>query len=140
MRERPCPLLIVQVRRQTVATETIVRRRRFISPRVGVVLKREMATSRPSNLRSIDGAFKLAAVALAVGLIYSADAQAKCNCQCINGRMQSICSNSGDLLPANCPMTACPLTSPAIVPIQPPQPPPPGTSVCSQQDGRRFCR
>lgn len=27
----------------------------------------------------------------------------------VNGRMQSICSSSGELLPANCPMTTCPM-------------------------------
>jgi hypothetical protein len=81
----------------------------------------------------------VAAVVFAIGLIYPPEAQAKCHCQCVNGRMQSICSNSGDLLPANCPMMACPMTGPAIVPIQPPQPPPAGTSVCSQRHGRRFC-
>ena len=30
-------------------------------------------------------------------------------------------------------LTACPMTGPTIVPIHPPQPPPPGTSVRSQQ-------
>ena len=79
-------------------------------------------------------------VALFVGLISSTDVEAKCSCQCVNGRMQSVCTSPGDLLPANCPMTACTMTGPTVLPIQPPQPPPPGTSVCSQQQGRRICR
>ncbi|MGY3615813.1 hypothetical protein ACVJGD_002009 [Bradyrhizobium sp. USDA 10063] len=77
---------------------------------------------------------------LALGLIVPAEARAKCECQCVNGQMQPICTNPGELLPPNCPMTACPMTGPTIAPIQPPQPPPPGASVCSQQQGRRVCR
>jgi hypothetical protein len=74
------------------------------------------------------------------GLICSTEVQAKCVCQCINGRMRSVCSSPGDMVPANCPMSACPMTGPTVLPIQPPQLPPPGTSVCSQQQGRRVCR
>ena len=47
---------------------------------------------------------------LGFGLICSTEVQAKCVCQCINGRMQSVCSNPGDTVPANCPMSACPMT------------------------------
>ena len=66
------------------------------------------------------------AVSLLV-LVFALEAKAKCACQCINGRMQPICS-PGDLLPPNCPMTACPMTGPTVVPIHPrnrrrPEPP-----------------
>ena len=65
------------------------------------------------------------AVSLLV-LAFASEVQAKCACQCINGRMRPICS-PGDLLPPNCPMTACPVTGPTVVPIQPaarrPEPP-----------------
>ena len=37
------------------------------------------------------------------GLICSTEVQAKCVCQCINGRMQSVCSSPGDTVPANSP-------------------------------------
>jgi hypothetical protein len=47
--------------------------------------------------------------------------------------MQSVCSSPGDTVPANCPMSACPMTGPTVLPVQPPQLPPPGASVCSQQ-------
>jgi hypothetical protein len=83
---------------------------------------------------------KRALAALVFSLIICGDARAKCSCQCVNGRMQSVCTGPGDMVPANCPMIACPMTGPTVLPVQPPDLPPPGTSVCSQQQGRRVCR
>jgi hypothetical protein len=56
---------------------------------------------------------------LVLGLVFASELQAKCVCRCINGRMQPRCTNPGELLPPNCPMTACPMTGVTIVPIQP---------------------
>jgi len=70
----------------------------------------------------------LALSVFALGLISPVEAQAKCTCQCINGWIQSVCSSPGDTVPATCPRAACPVASPTVLPIQPPQLPPPGTS------------
>ena len=77
---------------------------------------------------------------LGFGLICSTELQAKCSCQCFNGWMRSVCSGPGDTVPATCPAQACAVTGPTVLPVQPPQVPPPGTSVCKQQGGRNVCR
>jgi hypothetical protein len=59
-------------------------------------------------------------------------AQSNCTCRCVNGSMQSICSNALDI-PAICPPTVCPIVPPSITPIQPPTIPPIGTSYCRPQ-------
>jgi hypothetical protein len=74
-------------------------------------------TASPARTSKDAFLFKATPAVITVGWIYSATAQAKCVCQCVNGRTQSIRSSSEDLLPANCPMTKCPTTGPAIVPI-----------------------
>jgi hypothetical protein len=82
----------------------------------------------------------LTIAALSVWLVYPTIAQAKCSCQCFNGWMRSVCSGPGDTVPATCPAQACAVTGPTVLPVQPPQVPPPGTSVCNQQGGRNICR
>jgi hypothetical protein len=57
-------------------------------------------------------------------------AHADCSCQCIDGRMQPVCSNLD--VPPRCPLTFCPLGAPTITPPQVPTVPPAGTRSCRQ--------
>src|SRR5262245_27062079 len=114
----------------------------FHSKRLGVIGQQErvrlaivLALALPVRMTRF-----LQMAVLGFGLIGSAEVQAKCTCQCINGWMQSVCSSPGDTVPAVCPMTACSMTGPTVLPVQPPQLPRPGTSGCSQQQGRIVCR
>ena len=56
-------------------------------------------------------------------------AQAGCVCRCVNGVVQSICTNALDIAPI-CSPTVCPITPPSIAPIPAPRVPPIGTSSC----------
>jgi hypothetical protein len=58
------------------------------------------------------------------------EVHADCSCQCINGRMQPVCSNL-DVAPL-CPPTFCPVGAPSITPPQVPMVPPVGTRSCRQ--------
>ena len=71
-----------------------------------------------------------------VGLIAAAglaafvsSAHAECICQCVNGQMQPLCTNSIEIPPI-CPPTICLIMSPSIPPIATPMIPPIGTSSC----------
>ena len=57
-------------------------------------------------------------------------AQAKCVCQCVEGRLLPRCTTSTDIPPA-CPMSVCAMTPPSIAP--PMQVPPVGGTQCSQR-------
>lgn len=59
------------------------------------------------------------------------EAKAACQCNCINGRMQSLCSSSLDV-PAMC-VGVCPIAPPSIKPIKVPRIPPIGASFCNQE-------
>lgn len=69
---------------------------------------------------------------LALGLFTTCAALADCQCVCMNGEVQAICSNSIDMQPI-CAPRVCPITPPSIEPIQSPRVPPIGTSNCSEQ-------
>ena len=67
-----------------------------------------------------------------LALFVSADAMAVCQCACVGGQMQAICTNALDLEPI-CPPTICPIVPAAIQPIQPLTLPPLGASRCEQE-------
>jgi hypothetical protein len=71
-------------------------------------------------------------LALAFGGVLSATAEADCECRCVDGEMQPLCSSSIDLPPL-CPTTPCSLAPLSIAPLPSMQLPPLGTSHCSQR-------
>jgi hypothetical protein len=80
-------------------------------------------------------------------LLLSTAAHAECECACVNGNMQAICSSGIDLPPI-CPLTICPLVPPSIAPIATPMIPPIGTQFCHPEqvyvnhhyEWRTICR
>jgi hypothetical protein len=70
--------------------------------------------------------------AVIFGLALTAQAEASCQCRCVDGEMQPLCSSSIDIPPI-CPATVCMLPPASIAPIQPARIPPLGTSQCSQR-------
>ncbi|WP_407174796.1 hypothetical protein [Bradyrhizobium sp. STM 3562] len=69
-------------------------------------------------------------LAALLGVVLAAPAHASCECRCVEGEMQALCSSSIDIAPI-CPATVCAIPPPSIAPIQPPQVAPLGTSECS---------
>ena len=69
--------------------------------------------------------------AIPFAFFLAADSEASCVCRCVDGEMQPLCSSTIDLPPI-CLMTICSMTPPSIVPLQPTELPPLGTSECSQ--------
>jgi len=59
-------------------------------------------------------------------------ALADCQCVCMNGQVQALCTSTLDIKPI-CSSRICPLQAPSIKPIQTPSIPPIGTNSCSQQ-------
>lgn len=55
-----------------------------------------------------------------------------CQCRCVNGTVQALCSSTLDVQPI-CAPQICPIVPPAVQPIAQPQVPPVGTSSCSMQ-------
>jgi len=55
-----------------------------------------------------------------------------CQCKCVNGNVQAICSSTIDLQPI-CSPQICPLVPPSVRPIQPAELPPLGTTNCTMQ-------
>lgn len=93
---------------------------------------------RPLHRRS----YLLTAVsALAVaGTIVADSASAACQCVCMNGNVEAVCSSSIDVRPI-CPPRICPIVPPAVRPIDPPRVPPVGTSKCRSEqvwDGEKY--
>lgn len=75
---------------------------------------------------------KLLAGVFALAWIASiSPATANCICQCVDGRMQPLCSSSLGVPPI-CPPAICPIMPPSITPINPPTIPPIGTTACRQ--------
>lgn len=61
---------------------------------------------------------------------FAADAAAQCQCACVNGRVQAICSSAFDLKPL-CPPRMCPATGiPGLPPLAGNDLPPLGTTQC----------
>jgi hypothetical protein len=85
-------------------------------------------TAAQQRMRAIGNSLQQAGAALQSA---APATNAGCTCQCVNGRMQPLCSSSIDLPPI-CPPAICPITAPSIAPIQPPTLPPLGTSSCRQ--------
>lgn len=71
----------------------------------------------------------LAMTALFLGVV---DASASCQCACINGEVEAICSSTLDVPPA-CAPRVCPIVPPSVRPIDPPRVPPIGTSECRSE-------
>lgn len=69
------------------------------------------------------------ACAIAATVAYSVPAQAACQCRCVNGQIQPVCTSSIDLPPI-CPPGICPIVPPAVRPIATPVVPPLGTRSC----------
>ena len=57
---------------------------------------------------------------------------ADCQCRCVEGEVQAICSSSLDIEPI-CSPRICPITPPAVKPIDIPRVPPIGTKTCTQK-------
>jgi hypothetical protein len=60
------------------------------------------------------------------------NANAACQCVCINGEVRAVCSSTLDIEPI-CSPRVCPITPPSVEPIQRPRVPPIGTSRCVQK-------
>jgi hypothetical protein len=73
----------------------------------------------------------IALLTFCISVALTSQAWAECTCQCVNGRMQPLCSSSLDLPPI-CPPAICPIMSPSIAPINPPTIPPLGATSCQQ--------
>jgi hypothetical protein len=85
---------------------------------------------------------------IGVGLLPTS-ASATCVCRCVNGEMQSICSNSIEVPPI-CPPTVCQIVPPSVAPVPTPMVPPIGATSCEpeqvlnphtqQYEWRTICR
>lgn len=88
-------------------------------------------------------------VGIGVSIIFSSPAAAACQCSCVNGQVQPICSSSIDIRPI-CTPRICPIVPPAVRPIATPVVPPIGTRSCrmeqvlnpytGQYEWRSVCR
>lgn len=57
---------------------------------------------------------------------------ASCECACVEGKTQAVCSSSIDIKPI-CPARVCPIAPPSVRPITPPTVPPVGASNCRME-------
>ena len=74
------------------------------------------------------------AATLLVGLAWMVaptSASAACSCECVNGQAVPLCESSLDI-PPPC-MRLCPMTPPAVKPLDPITLPPLGTDTCSME-------
>jgi len=72
-------------------------------------------------------------IVAALGVLgFISNANASCQCVCMNGEVRAVCSSTLDIEPV-CPPRVCPITPPSIEPIQRPRVPPVGTSNCVQK-------
>ena len=60
------------------------------------------------------------------------DMIADCQCVCMEGEVQAVCSSTLDIKPI-CAPRVCPITPPAVEPVQTPRVPPIGTKTCVQK-------
>ena len=75
---------------------------------------------------------KLIILLFAVSGLSSSAAYASCQCVCMGGEVQAVCSSTLDIEPI-CPPRVCSITPPSVAPIQAPRVPPIGTSNCVQR-------
>ena len=68
---------------------------------------------------------------LLVLLVASPLVFANCQCRCVNGSVQAICTSSIDVRPV-CSPRVCQIRTPSVKPVQPPRVPPVGTKSCRQ--------
>lgn len=66
------------------------------------------------------------------GFLFIGEADAACQCVCMDGEVQAVCTSALDIEPI-CAPRICPIVPPAIEPIQKPRVPPIGTSKCVQK-------
>lgn len=66
------------------------------------------------------------------GFLFISEAYAACQCVCMDGEVQAVCTSALDIEPI-CAPRICPIVPPAIEPIQRPRVPPIGTSKCVQR-------
>lgn len=59
----------------------------------------------------------------------SSSAFAACQCSCVNGQPQALCSSALDIRPF-CSASICPIAPPSVAPINPVRVPPIGTTQC----------
>jgi hypothetical protein len=89
--------------------------------------------------------FRLHHVAAIAALVTTATfgipvANAACQCGCMNGNVEAVCSSWLDITPI-CAPRICPIVTPAIRPIDPPRVPPIGASKCRSEqvwDGEKY--
>lgn len=77
------------------------------------------------------------------------EATARCQCTCVNGSLQAVCSSAIDLPPI-CAPTICPIAPPSVRPIDTPRVPPIGATYCQNEqvlnpvtgryEWRQICR
>jgi hypothetical protein len=65
-------------------------------------------------------------------LLSPLEAAAACQCACVNGSVQAVCSSAIDLPPI-CAPTICPIAPPSVRPIDTPRVPPIGASYCQNE-------
>lgn len=73
--------------------------------------------------------YSIVAIAFAACFGVTDDAEASCQCTCINGQVRPVCTSSIDLPPI-CSPGICPIVPPSIKPIATPIVPPIGTRSC----------
>jgi hypothetical protein len=81
-------------------------------------------------------------VILAAMILFPLNSFASCQCVCVEGQVQAICSNTLDVRPI-CAPRVCPIPPPSIQPIQQPRVTPVGTKSCTQkqvynEESRRY--
>jgi hypothetical protein len=69
---------------------------------------------------------------VAIWLLLSTNAYANCECACVNGQIEAVCTSAQGIKPF-CPPKICAYTPPSIAPVQQPRVPPMGTSECVQK-------
>ena len=67
-----------------------------------------------------------------IWLLLSINVYASCQCACVNGQVQAVCTGAQGIKPF-CPPQICAFTPPSIAPVQQPRVPPMGTSKCEQK-------
>jgi hypothetical protein len=81
------------------------------------------------------------ATAPALGAVFFATpAGASCQCLCINGEVEAVCSSALDVHPI-CAPRICPIVPPAVRPIDPLRIPPIGASKCRSEqvwNGQKY--